>query len=1786
MPSLTKALLFSTVCLLCGVSAARENMRGDARPSPKEAVPLAARESLRQKIREVAKTKPVRAKDTSGLAGKLDVKLLDAWKTASRTDVRTAIAGLQKQRVQLAPNGQDVVAVALLEDGANPEEVERSFKACGAGVIRSGDGAVKVTIPVGQLDKLALAGGVRNVRPILPPRERNTVTTEGVSVSLANAWHSAGLTAQGVKVAVVDVGFANLATLKAQDEIPASAVEVNYSSTTMTGGSSVHGSACAEILYDMAPGALLYLIKIDDATDMVSAKNYCIANGITLVSCSLGWDCLNFHDGMSYANWYTTAANHPVKAVEAAATAGILWVNAGGNEQCQHTLIDWRDADSDTMLDWDATSYNVNPLYLNGSYTIPANTLIDILMTWNRWPTTNQDFDLYLVKWDGSDWTIVYNSQNVQQGDSQSYPYEEIYYTTTAQAEYSVVVVKFSASTAPKFILRYYCDNADGGDSQPYFYGYDNSTTPVPGSVVIPGDSASAFTVGSLDFLKYTTGPIDYFSSLGPNNRAYTGGTAVMKPDICGPDYVTGVSYGAENFAGTSAATPHVAGLAALVKGVIPEYTPAQIRAVLESYAYDLGGTGKDNTYGAGAGQLPAPAVIVPLRVTVDQAEGQRDPTNAAPVNFTVLFSEPVADFATGDVTVSGTAPGTKTATVTGSGTNYNVAVTGMTGSGTVIASVAAGKATGFAGKSNWASTSTDNTVIYDVVPPSVTVNQAKGQYDPTNTAPVNFTVLFSEPVSGFAAADVTISGTAPGSKTVTVTGGGTNFNVAVTGMTGSGTVIASVASGGAADAAGNGNAASTGTDNTVIYDVTAPAVTVSQAAGQPDPTNAAPVNFTVLFSEPVSGFASADVTVSGTAPGTKTATVTGSGATYNVAVTGMTGGGTVAVSVAAGLTKDAAGNVNTASTAVDNTVEYDVTAPTVTVNQAAGQPDPANTAPVNFTVLFSEPVTGFATGDVTLTGTAPGTKTATVTGSGTTYNVAVTGMTGSGTLIASVAAGKAKDAAGNGNAVSTSTDNTVTCDVTPPTVTINQAAGQRDPTNTVPVNFKVVFSEAVTGFGPEDVVLSGTAPGPMAATVTGSNTTYNVAVAGMTGGGTVVAAIAAGGAWDTAGTGNIASTSTDNTVTYDVTAPAVSISQAAGQRDPTNAVPVNFRVLFSEAVTGFAAADVAVTGTAPGVKTVTVTGSGTNYLVAVRGMTGGGTVAISIAGGLAKDAAGNGNTASTSEDDTVTYDPVAPTVTIIQAAGQRDPTNAAPLNFTVVFSEPVTGFETGDVTLTGTAPGTKTATVTGSGTNYSVAVTGMTGGGTVIAAIAAGKARDAAGNGNTASTSADNTVTYDVLAPSVTISQATGQRDPTNTVPVNFKVVFGEAVTGFGPEDVVLSGTAPGPMAATVTGSNTTYNVAVAGMTGGGTVVAAVAAGGAADLAGNGNAASTSTDNAVTYDPVAPSVLISQALGQRDPTNALPVKFSVLFSEPVTGFAAADVAVSGTAPGTKTVTVTGSGTNYSVAVGGATGSGTVTISVAGGLAKDAAGNVNAASVSADSTVTYDVAAPSVTVNQAARQSDPTSGPAVNFTVVFSEPVAGFTTGDVTISGTATGTKTATVTGDGTNFNVAVTGMTGGGTVIAAVAASKAKDLAGNSNTASTSTDNNVTYNRGTSRGTPTAWLDQYGLVSGGDYEAADVADSDSDGLSAWQEYVAGTVPTNVASIFFATFLYAEGQTRVHWSPDLTGAVPARVYSIYGVPVLPGVFPAEPLTNLPAGTPVLLQALSTNRFFKVGVGMQ
>ncbi len=120
-----------------------------------------------------------------------------------------------------------------------------------------------------------------------------------------------------------------------------------------------------------------------------------------------------------------------------------------------------------------------------------------------------------------------------------------------------------------------------------------------------------------------------------------------------------------------------------------------------------------------------------------------------------------------------------------------------------------------------------------------------------------------------------------------------------------------------------------------------------------------------------------------------------------------------------------------------------------------------------------------------------------------------------------------------------------------------------------------------------------------------------------------------------------------------------------------------------------------------------------------------------------------------------------APSVTIEQDSGQADPTNSSPIVFAVVFSQPVTGFTSEDVDLTtSTTSGTLSASISerapNNGTTYSVTVSGMVGDGVVVAQIPAGRAINSSNVGNTASTSSDNSVTYDATAPDVSITSPT----------------------------------------------------------------------------------------------------------------------------------------------------------------------------------------------------------------------------------------------------------------------------------------------------------------------------------------------------------------------------------------------------------------------------------------------
>ena len=321
----------------------------------------------------------------------------------------------------------------------------------------------------------------------------------------------------------------------------------------------------------------------------------------------------------------------------------------------------------------------------------------------------------------------------------------------------------------------------------------------------------------------------------------------------------------------------------------------------------------------------------------------------------------------------------------------------------------------------------------------------------------------------------------------------------------------------------------------TVANDLTRPAVTINQAAGQPDPASGAPIQFTVVFSEPVSGFTGSDVSVGGTAAGSKTVQVSGGPSTYNAAVSGMTGSGTVTAAIAAGVASDAAGNTNTASTSTDNTVTFnapDTTPPTVSITSPANGATVSGT--INVTASASDNV-GVTSVQFRLDGVNAGAPDTSAPYS-IPWNTA-TVANGTHTLTA-----VARDAAGNTRTsapVSVTVSNGPPPDTTPPTVSITSPANGATVSGTINVTASASDNVGVAGVQFQLDGVNAGAPDTSAPYAIAWNTT------GASDGTHTITAIAQ----DTAGntrTSSLVTVTVSNAPPADTTPPTVSITAPA----------------------------------------------------------------------------------------------------------------------------------------------------------------------------------------------------------------------------------------------------------------------------------------------------------------------------------------------------------------------------------------------------------------------------------------------------------------------------------------------------------------------------------------------------------------------------------------------------------------------------------------------------------------
>lgn len=703
-----------------------------------------------------------------------------------------------------------------------------------------------------------------------------------------------------------------------------------------------------------------------------------------------------------------------------------------------------------------------------------------------------------------------------------------------------------------------------------------------------------------------------------------------------------------------------------------------------------------------------------------------------------------------------------------------------------------------------------------------------------TNATSVTYQVVFSTAVTGVDASDFSLNATGGVTGTIgTVSGSGTTYAVTVNSIAGNGTLRLDLNSSGTGIVSGGNTAIADGfsTGDLYTFDHIVPTLTpVTIASNNANPLYAKvgdkiTVSFTAseIIQTPTVLIAGQPATVSN---------VTGNQWKGEYTMTNLQTAGVVTFSI---VFSDLPGNSGTTVNAVTTgggSVTFDKTAPTIS---SISRFDPANAiteaSTVIFKVTYSETVNNIDINDFAIaqTGTASGTIVSVSATSGSIAEVTVNNVSGIGTLGLN---GKNTGVIDNaGNSIATGFTGETYTYLGPPIVTnINRQDPTNETTNATSVIYRVTFSKPVTGVDKDDFTLTttGTVSGNIASVGNfGANgDTYDVTINTIGGDGTMRLDLKSSGTGivDDGSTAITGDFTTGEVYTFDHSVPTLT-SAAIISNNTINTDYAKVGDIISLSFT---------TSEAVGIPTVTIAthsvtpmaGTGFNYTAkyTITNTDVEGAVPITI---NFSDGAGNSGTqiTATTNTSTVTFDHTQPSVTVNQT-GTVDPTSSNTIHFTVAFSEPVTDFTATDVSLSGTANAATnvvTEVAPNNGTTYDIAVSGMANDGTVIASIAANKVIDVAGNGNTASTTNDNTVTYVAdAAPSITsITRKTPATALTNIASVTYLITFSEAVSGVDAGDFTLTktGTADGTIATVPTGTATTYDVTVNSLEGDGTL-------------------------------------------------------------------------------------------------------------------------------------------------------------------------------------------------------------------------------------------------------------------------------------------------------------------------------------------------------------------------------
>ena len=448
------------------------------------------------------------------------------------------------------------------------------------------------------------------MRQAIPSFTHRVNTSEGDKTHGAlQARNFYGSNGTGVKVGVISDGVDSLAQVEASGDLPTSTQVLPGQA-----GSGDEGTAMLEIVHDLAPGASLVFSTAnpDPATFAQNILDLAAAGCTVIVDDIIYLDESPFEDG-------------PIaQAVNTVTAAGVIYFSSAGNEG---------NKDDGTSGTWEGDFKANGTLAVAGagvahdfgdggqSIQVASANANPVVLIWAEHynlsgGTASTDFDLYDM--DAELKTVIDSSLDRQDGTGgDDSPVEYISQTFDGER---LVVMKFkdgTTSSVPMFNLIVFRGQLDpalstnaatrGHSASAAAFSVAATPALAPFDDTKPdGPYPGLFTAADQSEVFSSDGPRRIIldgatgNELTPGNRTKTGGVVRQKPDITAADGVSCAAPGFNPFYGTSAAAPHAAAIAALLKSAVPGLTPAQVRSALIASAIDIEAPGIDRNTGAG----------------------------------------------------------------------------------------------------------------------------------------------------------------------------------------------------------------------------------------------------------------------------------------------------------------------------------------------------------------------------------------------------------------------------------------------------------------------------------------------------------------------------------------------------------------------------------------------------------------------------------------------------------------------------------------------------------------------------------------------------------------------------------------------------------------------------------------------------------------------------------------------------------------------------------------------------------------------------------------------------------------------------------------------------------------------------------------------------------------------------------------------------------------------------------------------------------------------------------